>query len=320
MQVQIEQGKIAAAESTLTLFERKLPAHGDIPSSRAMLLMGKGNGGGADSVIRASLPTLRTDDARRNSAFAMSNLLTAQGRVREGMKWTAQTVPTQGVSAVLNAVRLNVMLDSAWVQAYYLNNAASAKATVKRALERVPISSLAAPDRPWTALLKIATVTRDAAAARTYAAAQERDMVSATLGTFKGAVPVTRGVLALAENRPADAAALFAEADKADLGPEQIGPWRAQALDLANQPDSAIAEFERFVAFRDAVYSLHRDYLAGSHKRLGELYDAKGNVAKAIENYEKFVGLWKDADTELQPKVREVKARLDALRRKGSKG
>ncbi len=127
-------------------------------------------------------------------------------------------------------------------------------------------------------------------------------------------------MLALAENRPQDAAALFADAHKTDVGPEQIGPWRAQALDLAIQPDSAIAEFERFVAFRDATYSLNRDYLAGSHKRLGELYDAKGNTVKALEHYLKFVDLWKDADPELQPKVREARARIDALRKKGLKG
>jgi tetratricopeptide (TPR) repeat protein len=236
------------------------------------------------------------------------------------MRWTAQSVPTQGNPAMLAAGRLLVMLDSAWVQAYYLNDAAAAKATVKRALERVPINSLAAADRPWGTLLSIAAVTRDAAAARTYAAAQQRDMVSSSFSMFKGAIPVNRAMLAMAEGKPQEAATLFAEADKTDLGPEQIGPWRAQALDLANQPDSAIAEFERFTGFRDATYVLHRDYLAGSHKRLGELYDAKGNTAKAIENYEKFVGLWKEADPELQPKVREVKARLDALRRKGSKG
>ncbi|MBA4072770.1 MAG: hypothetical protein C0497_13170 [Gemmatimonas sp.] len=320
MQVQIEQGKIAAAESTLALFERKLPAHGGISTARAIVVLAKGNLAAADSIMRNSMPTLRSDDARRITAGGMANILTARGRVREGMKWTAQTIPAQGVSAVLDAGRLGVMLDSAWVQAYYLNDATTAKATVKRALERVPINSLAAPDRPWATLLGIAAVTRDAAAARTYAAAQERDMVSATLGMFKGAVSVTRGLLAMAENRPTDAAALFGEADKSDLGSEQIGPWRAQAFDLANQPDSAIAEFERFVAFRDATYSLRRDYLAGSHKRLGELYDAKGNAAKAIEHYQKFVDLWKDADPELQPKVREVRTRLDALRRKGAKG
>ena len=320
MQVQIEQGKIAAAESTLALFERKLPTHGDIPASRAVLALAKGNLAAADSIMRTSVPTLRTDDARRTAALAMSNLVTARGRVREGMKWTAQAVPTRGGPAVLNAGRLSVMLDSAWVQAYYLNDAATAKATVKRALERIPISSLAAPDRPWGSLLGIAVVTHDAAAARGYAAAQQRDMVSSSFSTFKGAIPVNRALLAMAENRPQDAAALFADADKTDLGPEQIGPWRAQALDLANQPDSAIAEFERFVAFRDATYSLNRDYLAGSHKRLGELYDAKGNTVKALENYQKFVDLWKDADPELQPKVREARARIETLRKKGLKG
>jgi tetratricopeptide (TPR) repeat protein len=320
MQVQIEQGKIAAAESTQALFERKLPAHGDIPGTRALLAMAKGNLAAADSIMRASVATLRTDDSRRATASAMANILTARGRVHEGMKWTAQSFPTQGGAAVLSAGRLSVMLDSAWVQAYYLNDAPTAKATVKHALERIPITSLAAPDRPWGTLLGIAAVTRDAAAARTYAAAQQRDMVSSALSTFKGAIPVNQAFLALAENRPRDAAALFAEADKTDLGPEQIGPWRAQAFDLANQPDSAIAEFERFVAYRDPFYSLDRDFLAGSHKRLGELYDAKGNAAKAVEHYQRFVDLWKDADPELQPTVREAKARLEALRKKGLKG
>jgi tetratricopeptide (TPR) repeat protein len=145
-------------------------------------------------------------------------------------------------------------------------------------------------------------------------------MVSSPLSTFQGAVPATKAMLALAENRPQDAAVLFGEADKTDFGPEQLGPWRAQAFDLSSQADSAIVEFEKYVAYRDPLYTLHRDFLAGSHKRLGELYDAKGNTAKAAEHYQQFVDLWKDADPELQPKVREARARLDALRKKGLKG
>lgn len=42
---------------------------------------------------------------------------------------------------------------------------------------------------------------------------------------------------------------------------------------------------------------------AASLRRLGELYDANGNTAKLIEYYQKFTGLWRDADPELQPKV-----------------
>ena len=58
--------------------------------------------------------------------------------------------------------------------------------------------------------------------------------------------------------------------------------------------------------------------LAGIHKRLGELYEAKGDTARAESNYTAFVELWKNADPELQPKVAEVKRRLTALR--GRKG
>ena len=45
-------------------------------------------------------------------------------------------------------------------------------------------------------------------------------------------------------------------------------------------------------------------------RRVGELYEQKGDRAKAAEWYQKFVDLWRDADPELQPSVAEVKQRL----------
>jgi tetratricopeptide (TPR) repeat protein len=53
--------------------------------------------------------------------------------------------------------------------------------------------------------------------------------------------------------------------------------------------------------------------LAGMYKRLGELYEAKGDREKAVGHYLKFVELWKNADPELQPKVAAVKQRLARL-------
>jgi hypothetical protein len=58
--------------------------------------------------------------------------------------------------------------------------------------------------------------------------------------------------------------------------------------------------------------------LAPGLKRSGELYEAKGDRAKAAERYRRFVGLWKDADPELQPGVREVRARLARLSTEGA--
>ena len=50
-------------------------------------------------------------------------------------------------------------------------------------------------------------------------------------------------------------------------------------------------------------------------KRIGELYDAKGDTAKAEHYYQRFVDLWKDAEPELQPKVRKARERIAELRR-----
>lgn len=45
---------------------------------------------------------------------------------------------------------------------------------------------------------------------------------------------------------------------------------------------------------------------------LGKICEQKGWKGKAIENYEKFITLWKDADPGL-PEVDDAKQRLAAL-------
>jgi thiaminase len=88
-----------------------------------------------------------------------------------------------------------------------------------------------------------------------------------------------------------------------------------QAYDLAQQPDSAIAAFTKYVESTslNGRYTTDAFFLAGSYKRLGELWEAKGDRAKAANYYAKFIELWKDADPELQPKVAEVRKRLARL-------
>jgi hypothetical protein len=44
------------------------------------------------------------------------------------------------------------------------------------------------------------------------------------------------------------------------------------------------------------------------------LYEAAGDLPRAVTNLEKFVELWKDADPELQPKVREARERVTRIR------
>jgi hypothetical protein len=54
--------------------------------------------------------------------------------------------------------------------------------------------------------------------------------------------------------------------------------------------------------------------LAPSHFHRGEIYEAMGDTVQAIWHYETFIELWKDADPELQVKVREVLQHVAELR------
>jgi tetratricopeptide (TPR) repeat protein len=80
------------------------------------------------------------------------------------------------------------------------------------------------------------------------------------------------------------------------------------------QPDSAIVYYRRAISV-PAVARLWTEgsTLAPSLRRLGELYEGKGDRAKATQYYNRFVELWRDADPELQPAVREVRQRLARL-------
>jgi len=93
-------------------------------------------------------------------------------------------------------------------------------------------------------------------------------------------------------------------------------PMLGRAFDLAGTRDSAIAVYERFVTTKwpdrpapDAFF------LPAVHKRLGELYEAKGQREKALAHYRSFIELWKNADPVLQPKVQDAQQRVAALTR-----
>jgi len=56
------------------------------------------------------------------------------------------------------------------------------------------------------------------------------------------------------------------------------------------------------------------DIYAKSFYMLGKIYEQKSDTVKAIENYEKFLELWKDADPDIS-EIEDAKKRLDRLKR-----
>ena len=60
-------------------------------------------------------------------------------------------------------------------------------------------------------------------------------------------------------------------------------------------------------------YNFYNYNLAPAYRRLGELYEARGDRAKARDYYGRFVDLWRDADPELQPIVANARAVVKRL-------
>ena len=189
----------------------------------------------------------------------------------------------------------------------------------ERAIRRVdsllaahPLDSLPAADRPYLQVADFFALAGKVDRAEHFVAEYDRE-VPAEIRTGDAARPFSAGLLAFARGRDKEAVAAFRNSRERS-GCPVCGLWEiGQAFEDLQQTDSALVAYEALATTPiadvfTAQFTLHRAY-----RRLGELYEARGNKDKALEYYGKFTALWKDADPELQSRVRDVKLRMAAL-------
>jgi tetratricopeptide (TPR) repeat protein len=89
----------------------------------------------------------------------------------------------------------------------------------------------------------------------------------------------------------------------------------AQAWDRAGVPDSALKYYQDAVTLPNIDSQGVEDaiWLPTGLRRLGEMYESKGDKKKALDYYGRFVALWKNADADLQPQVKQVKDAMAKL-------
>ena len=85
----------------------------------------------------------------------------------------------------------------------------------------------------------------------------------------------------------------------------------ALAYYISGDLDNAIAEYEKLISCPRGMLRYGFEYVDGFYM-LGKICEQKGDTAKAIENYEKFLGIMKNADPGIA-EVEDARNRLAGL-------
>jgi tetratricopeptide (TPR) repeat protein/tRNA A-37 threonylcarbamoyl transferase component Bud32 len=312
MREQIRLGRpIAELESTRTAWETRFPGSNALWIGDWYLAWAKQDLPRLDSIAKAVARRSGNRDPIFGADLATASLK-MQGRWREAFEWAQRAAETRARVESRIVATQALTLDSVWYAAT-LDDPAGGRAILTRMLGRYPMDSLDPADRDWDAVMLAAMGVEDAATARAALAGFTRDLASGVPDSIGGHARFAAGV-AIAEHRWDDANRLIAEArERHSIFLRIATYYNGFAHDRAGRADSAIANYAEFVdklgpdPWDDALYR------APAHFRLGELYEARGDLQKATDQYAAFVRLWKDADAELQPRVREARARMGRL-------
>ena len=305
------QGKWAAIDSFAREAATHLQPPGDVP-----IAMMAGRFGAArewwraDSMLR-TIPPAPTRIEDQNRRFFEMDVRLALGQHNAALG-LVEAMAAQVAAAGDTGTALGLASSRAWETLMVGGDTAKARRQVAEVLHRYPLDHIPPADRPYGGLGSFYARLGDVEAVRRY----RRE--------FEAAVPAAERDPGSTERWNASEA--WARKDFAAAA-SAIRAWRmarscahcdlydeAEAWERGGNADSARVMLERAVttnAFRDESDDAFR--FGPALKKLGEMYEARGEKEKARDYYQRFVDLWRAADPVFQPQVTEAKARLAAL-------
>jgi tetratricopeptide (TPR) repeat protein len=304
-----------SAANTLKLMKGRFPPNSALEELDILFDLGRRDFAAGETRIREQMQRFRSDPrAQARLARMLAGVLAVRGKLAEADRAfiasaelrTAQGQPGQ---ALVEQARRAVPI------AMYRGDQSGAAARLEATFRASPVEGIAERDRPLPGLIYAAVQVGD----RTRAEALLRDL-ERNPGTVPGrAVPfvraISRGqVLSMRKETLPQALEAFRTAQR---GPCSycVDVSMGDAFDRAGMPDSALAHYQRWGDAGEDFWDGGRYTIwqPVAYFRLGELYQEKGDTAHATEFYGKFAELWKDADPELQPRVKEAKRRIAEL-------
>jgi tetratricopeptide (TPR) repeat protein/tRNA A-37 threonylcarbamoyl transferase component Bud32 len=268
--------------------------------------------------VRNFATARKAQDALMHGRVSEYQRFLARGLGRGGRRHDTRT----GEAIALTLTALNDSLTLSQIDAEVRDSTDRAARRLDATLAGDAMSAIRAADRPYFGL------------ARAYSNAGKPDRARAMLAGWDSAFrdtairrdqlpqhQVAEAWIALAERKYDEALRLFRRGDSLPDGPQDTCtpclPIRAAlTFDVAGRGDSAITQYHLYLSAPYAArpgMAFDGVWLPHVYWRLANLYEGKSDVRRAVEYYQKFIELWRDADPEFQPRVAEARRRLARL-------
>ncbi len=310
------QHKVDEAAAATERMARLVPTAGaTIPGYRWNVQAMRRQWDSAAAVARAALPTLTRPRDREWAYAALSAFAGVRGQVSE-MDRLLRAAAAE--TAADPSSRLRDAVYQAQALAVWGGTMSDGVRLLDQALARDPLATIPAPDRPYAGLIGQYAVSGRADRARQLYQQMVADSVmpagSRQALYLLGWVEVAEGQYAsgLARIRINADSAMCVNCARYDLG------W---AYDRAGERDSVLALLERVVNATPDWEQFYDDaiYQARAYKRLGELYEERGDRARALDYYGRLLDQWRAADPVLAPIIRDIRGRVARLAGEGAR-
>jgi serine/threonine-protein kinase len=308
---QVLQGRFAAADSSLDRWREVAPEAVSRFASAYGLAFARGEydraWDWADSLSRTEPLTLR---ARAASMKGRVRIVTgrpadADRHYRERIELDRRRGSIQGLFGGAGTLFS--------VDYWMRDNPERARRRMDSLLASHPIDSLAPTDRPYLQLANFYSRMGDVGRAEGYYRSWQQE-VPQVVREGDNQRFAAEGMIARARSRPAEAITAFRRARELTGCATCLLLEIGEAFEELGQPDSALAAYESLATQPDdSPFGGLPFTLPPALRRLGELYEGKGNKDMAVKYYSRFLDLWREADPELLPKVTEVKRRVAEL-------
>jgi tetratricopeptide (TPR) repeat protein len=308
--VQLLAGRFGDSRRTLDLVGRRFPDNPLLLTVEVQDAAAQQDWERAERRAEANIAAQQHDTLALVDPFEqMAGIVMTQGRLAEAERYWRTQLMLSAKSESWGR-RLFGARQLGYLRLRYRNAPSAAIAIVDSALARQPLDSTLPGDRPYYELARFFAEAGDIARARRLVEEARvndslLDLPHRTERTW------TAGVIALAEGRVAEAEAALRDASDAHVCAICPLPDLARAYEARGNTGAAIGTYERYLTtpwfFR---YEVDASQIGFVLKRLGELYEARGDHQKAAEVRTRLLALWRRADAELQPLLADVRTRV----------